>query len=40
MNSPLLVSTVQTAFHEGVINEYEACKALNIPPGKLDKYLQ
>lgn len=39
MNSPLLISTIQTAFYEGVINEYEVCKTLNISPDKLDKYL-
>jgi Zn-dependent peptidase ImmA (M78 family) len=40
MNSPLLISTIQTAFFEGVINEYDMCKSLNISPDKLDKYLQ
>lgn len=40
INSPLLVSTVQTAFYEGVINEYEVCKMLNISPDKLEIYLQ
>jgi len=40
MNSPLLVSTIQTAFYEGVINEYDVCKTLNISPHKLKKYLQ
>ncbi len=40
MNSPLLVSVVQTAFYEGVINEYDVCKSLNISFDKLDKYLQ
>lgn len=40
MNSPLLVSTIQTAFYEGVINEYDFCKTLNISPDKLEKYLQ
>lgn len=40
MNSPLLVSTIQTAFYEGVINEYDVCKTLNISPNKLEKYLQ
>lgn len=40
MNSPLLISTIQTAFYEGVINEYEVCKTLNISPDKLEKYLQ
>jgi Zn-dependent peptidase ImmA (M78 family) len=40
MNSPLLISTIQTAFFEGVINEYDVCKTLNISPDKLEKYLQ
>lgn len=40
MNSPLLASTIQTAFFEGVINEFDVCKTLNISPDKLDKYLQ
>jgi Zn-dependent peptidase ImmA (M78 family) len=40
INSPLLISTIQTAFYEGVINEYDVCKKLNIKPDKLDKYLQ
>ncbi len=40
MNSPLLVSTIQTAFYEGVINEYDVCKTLNISPDKLEKYVQ
>jgi len=40
MNSPLLISTIQTAFYEGVINEYDFCKTLNISPDKLEKYLQ
>ena len=40
MNSPLLVSTIQTAFYEGVINEYDVCKTLNISPDKLEKYLK
>lgn len=40
INSPLLVSTIQTAFNEGLMNEYEVCKTLNISPDKLDKFLQ
>lgn len=39
INSPLLISTIQTAFYEGVINEYDVCKTLNIAPDKLEKYL-
>lgn len=40
IKSPLLVSTIQTAFYEGVLNEYEVCKTLNIKPEKLNKYIQ
>ncbi|WP_200584886.1 ImmA/IrrE family metallo-endopeptidase [Pedobacter segetis] len=40
INSPLLISTIQTAFYEGIINEYDVCKTLNILPDKLEKYLQ
>jgi len=40
INSPLLISTIQTAFYEGVINEYEFCKTLNIKPERIDLYLQ
>lgn len=40
MNSPLLISTIQTAFYEGVISEYDVCKTLNISPDKLEKYLE
>jgi len=40
INSPLLISTIQTAFYSGVINEFEVCKKLNISPEKLEKYIQ
>jgi len=40
INSPLLVSTIQTAFYEGVISEYNVCKTLNIKPEKLYRYIQ
>lgn len=40
INSPLLISTIQTAFYEGIINEYDVCKTLNIKPDKLDNFLQ
>ncbi|HUZ60661.1 MAG TPA: ImmA/IrrE family metallo-endopeptidase [Hanamia sp.] len=40
INSPLLISTIQSAFYEGVINEYEVCKSLNIKPENLDIYIQ
>lgn len=40
IKSPLLISTIQTAFYEGVINEYEVCKNLNIKPENLDEYIQ
>ena len=38
--SPLFISTIQTAYYEGIINEYEVCKKLNIKPEKLEKYIQ
>ena len=38
--SPLFISTIQTAFHEGVIDEYEAIKRLNIKAEKFEEYLQ
>ena len=39
IKSPLLISTIQTAFYEGIINEYEVCKKLNIKPEKIDSFL-
>jgi len=39
INSPLLISTVQTAFYEGIVNELYVCEILNIKPDKLEKYL-
>lgn len=40
IKSPLLISTIQTAFYEGILNEYEVCKRLNIKPEKFDEYIQ
>lgn len=40
INSPLLITTIQTAYYEGIINEYDVCKSLNISPNELDKYIQ
>lgn len=40
INSPLLISTIQTAFYEGVIDEVEVCKTLNIKPENLEDYIQ
>lgn len=34
INSPLLISTIQTAFYEGIINEFDVCKTLNITDRK------
>lgn len=39
IKSPLLISTIQTAFYEGIINEYEFCKKLNIKPDKIESFL-
>jgi Zn-dependent peptidase ImmA (M78 family) len=38
INSPLLISTIQTALWDGLISEYEACKFLKISPDKLEKF--
>ena len=40
ISSPLFISTIQAAFYEGIINEYDICKKLNIKPEKLDKFIQ
>lgn len=40
INSPLLISTMQSAFYEGVINEYEVCKVLKVKPEKLYDIIQ
>lgn len=40
IQSPLYIRTIQTAFLDGVINEYDFCKRLNIKVDKIDKYLQ
>jgi len=40
IQSPLLVTTIQTAFYEGVINEYDVCRTLKIKPEQIDSYLQ
>lgn len=40
ISSPLFISTIQTAFYEGILNEYEVCKKLKIKPEKLDKFIQ
>lgn len=38
--SPLVKRTLQSAYFEGIINDVEFCKKLNINPEKIDKYLQ
>ena len=40
IKSPLLISTIQAAFYEGILSEYEVCKRLNIKPEKFDKYIE
>jgi Zn-dependent peptidase ImmA (M78 family) len=40
IKSPLLISTIQTAFYEGIINESEVCRRLNIKPENLEKYIE
>ena len=38
--SPLFISTIQTAYYEGILNEYEVYKKLKIKPEKLEEYIQ
>jgi len=38
--SPLFISTIQAAYYEGILNEYEVCKKLKIKPDKLEEYVQ
>ena len=38
--SPLYVNSIQSAFYEGIINEAEFCRRLNIKADKIDKYLK
>lgn len=40
IQSPLFVSAIQTAFFDGVINEYELCKTLHLKPEQFEKYLR
>jgi Zn-dependent peptidase ImmA (M78 family) len=40
IQSPLLVKTMQFAFLEGIINEVEFCRRLNLKPNKLELFLQ
>ena len=38
--SPQFISTLQVAFYEGLINEHEFCKTLNIKPRQFITYIQ
>ncbi|MBL8004140.1 MAG: ImmA/IrrE family metallo-endopeptidase [Candidatus Kapabacteria bacterium] len=38
--SPLFISTIQTAYYDGIIKEIDVCNTLNIPPTQLHKYIQ
>lgn len=40
INSPLLISTVQIAYYEGIMNESDVCKVLNISPEKIELFIQ
>ncbi|HJX50943.1 MAG TPA: ImmA/IrrE family metallo-endopeptidase [Candidatus Nanoarchaeia archaeon] len=40
IQSPLLIKTMQFAFLEGIINEVELCRRLNLKPNKLELFLQ
>lgn len=37
--SPLFLSTIQRAYFEGIVNEYEACKRLNIKQEVFELYI-
>jgi Zn-dependent peptidase ImmA (M78 family) len=39
IRSPLQVSVLRNAFHEGLVNEMDFCKSLHIKPEAIDKYL-
>ncbi len=38
--SPLFITTIQTAYYDGIIKEIDVCNTLNIPPTQLHKYIQ
>ncbi|MCX6253309.1 MAG: ImmA/IrrE family metallo-endopeptidase [Bacteroidia bacterium] len=40
IKSPLLIKTIQSAFLEGIINEVEFCRMLNLKPNKLELFFQ
>lgn len=40
IQSPLLIKTMQFAYLEGIINEVEFCRRLNLKPNKLELFLQ
>lgn len=40
IQSPLLISTLQTAYYEGVVSEFDVCKTLNIPAEKFQNFIQ
>lgn len=40
INSPLFVSTLQSAFNQGIISEYELIKQLNIQPKNISRYIE
>ena len=39
IKSPLFIKAIQSAYYEGVLNEYDVCKQLNIRPEKIDQYI-
>lgn len=38
--SPMYISTIQTAFYSGILNEYEACEMLNIKSDELGSFIE
>lgn len=40
IQSPLFIKTIQVAYFDGIINESEFCRRLNIKANQLEKYIQ
>lgn len=39
INSPIIINTMQSAYYEGLISEFDFCNFLKIQPKHIDKYL-
>ncbi|MFA7290386.1 MAG: ImmA/IrrE family metallo-endopeptidase [Melioribacteraceae bacterium] len=40
IKSPLLISTIQSAYYEGILTEYEVCQKLSISSKKFSEFIQ